>query len=45
MKEYNQYQRIKNRIEMLVEKLRLNIMLKKTVTTYISGLDYEVTDI
>ena len=29
MKECNQCQRIKNRIEMPVEKLRLNIMLKK----------------
>jgi len=44
MEECDQYQRIKNRMEMLVEKLRLKIVLK-TMATYISGLYYEVTDV
>jgi len=45
MKGYDQCQRIKNKAEMPVEKLRSNAIPERLMATYISGLYYKVTSI
>ena len=44
MEEYDQYQKIKNKMEILTEKLRLNIISEK-LWQYISRFYNKVTDI
>ena len=45
VKEYDQYQRMKNKVEMLAGKLRSNDISREIMATYIGGFYYKVTGV